>query len=255
MTISDIVNSVYFRTKTNSSSFLAANMLLYINNAYDRVASLILRTDSKWQFDDSNYADLPNATTTITSGQQDYSLATSHLTIDRVEVKDSGGTWHLLTPIDRSDITQEPLAQGETTRTGAYLSSNGIPQEYDSVGNSIFLYPTPNFTQSASVKVYFTRGPDKFTSAQVTTGTKEPGFNSLFHDLIPLWVSYEYAIANGLKTANGFLASIRELEKQLDDFYGNRKRDEKNMFTVSTNGRQSGISGRTSSWFGGDSNK
>ncbi|KKK94661.1 hypothetical protein LCGC14_2680580, partial [marine sediment metagenome] len=50
MTITDIVNSIYFRTKTNSSSFLAADMLLYINNAYDRVVSLILSADSKWQF-------------------------------------------------------------------------------------------------------------------------------------------------------------------------------------------------------------
>jgi len=231
MTISDIVNSVYFRTKTNSSSFTAANMLLYINNAYDRVASLILRTDSKWQFDDSNFTDLPNATTTITSGQQDYSLATSHLTIDRVEVKDSGGTWHLLTPIDRSDISQEPLAQGETTRTGAYLSSNGIPQEYDTVGNSIFLYPTPNFTQSASIKVYFTRGPDKFTSGQVTTGTKEPGFPSPWHDLLSYGSSYDYAVANGLPNANYFRLEYDRRMNEMLKFIAKRDQTVENGIT------------------------
>lgn len=197
-----------------------------------------MKADSRWQYDDSNYADLPSATTTITTDQQDYSLATSHLAIDRVELKDSGGQWHLLTPIDRSDIEHEPLAEGETTRTGAFLSGTGTPTHYDKKGNSIILYPVPNYTQASSLALYFARGPlkfdwtdDKFTD-DTGSASSEPGFNSLFHNLIPLWASYEFAVANGLKNANQIMVEIQRLEAELEEFYGQRNRDRRKRMTV-----------------------
>ena len=87
MTIADIQNSVYFRTGTNSSSFLAADMLIFLNAAYDRVVSLINQADAKWQWDDDNESDLPNAVAALASGQQDYSLSTTHLSIERCVVE------------------------------------------------------------------------------------------------------------------------------------------------------------------------
>lgn len=246
MTISDIVNSIYFRTKTNSSSFSAANMLIFINKAYDHVVSLILKADATWQWDDDNQTDLPIATAALVSGQQDYALAASHLTIDRIETKDQSEKWHLLQPIDRKEVTTEALS--------AYRSVNGLPEEYDLIGRSIFLYPAPNFSQSASLKIYFQRGPAKFTSAEVTTGTKEPGFVSLFHDLVSLWVSYDYAIANGLKTANGFMVEIQNQENKLDAFYGRRDRDVVPRFTTTYGGSQGHQSGVIGSGYS-DSNK
>lgn len=223
MTITDIINSVYFKTKTNSSSFVAADMLIMINNAYNRVASLILDADGRWQWDDDNRSDLPIATTTLTSGQQDYSIAVSHLKILRVEIKQNGATgFTRLSPIDEAD---ETLALDTST--------GGVPAWYDVQGSSVFLYPVPNYTQAASLKVYFQRGPDEFTSGQVSSGTKAPGFNSLYHDLIPLWVAYDYAIANGLASANGFLAEIQRKEAQIVKDYSKRNKDDRNQLTMS----------------------
>lgn len=70
--------------------------------------------------------------------------------------------------------------------------------------------------------------PTAFTSSDVSTGTKEPEFDSLFHDLIPLWVSYKYATENGLASAKFFYNDILLLEKELTLFYGSRN------FTVFT---------------------
>lgn len=244
MTIQDIDAKISYYTKTNTTSFVAADRLIAVNNALNRVVSLINKSDQRWQWDDTNQSDLPIATTTITSGQQDYSLATSHLTIDRVEVK-NGSNWTQLDPIDQHDIKGEAL--------NSYLGS-GIPTSYDIVGSSVFLYPIPNYTLAAALKIYFTRGPAEFTSAEVTTGTKVPGFNSLFHELIPLWVAYDYAVANGLSTANGFFAGIQRMEAELVNFYASRSRGERVGFTIATNGSsgtQSGVIGGR----GGDSNK
>lgn len=216
MTISDIVNRVYFLTKTNSSSYVAADMLISINMAYNRVVSLILQSDGRWQWDDDNQTDLPIATTALVASQQDYTIAASHLKILRVEIKGDGATY--FTKLD-------PLDSGD----GEYIVDNvttGPPQCYDIVGSSIFLYPIPNYSQSASLKVYFQRGPTEFSSAEVSTGTKVPGFNSLYHDLIPLWVAYDYAVANGLPTAPGYFAEIQRKEAQIVADYSRRNKDD-----------------------------
>ena len=222
MTVVDIVSRIYKLTKTNASSYLAADMLIDINVAYRDVVSTILDCDGRWQWDDDNRADLPIGTTTITSGQQDYAPAVTHLKILRVEIKDNGGTvFRRLEPIDQADVT---YALDSTT--------TGVPQYYDKVGDSVFLYPIPNYTQSASLKLYFQRGPDEFTSGQVSAGTKEPGFNALFHDLIPMLVAYDYAIMNIPELAGGFLNRITSLKALLVKTYSKRDKDERQRLTM-----------------------
>lgn len=219
MTITNIVNLVYFLTNTDANSFTAANMLLAINNAYERVATLILQSDGRWEWDDlNNTTDLPIGTTTLTASQQDYSIATTHLSINRIEVKDTSGNWRQLTPLNQSDL--------KGTSVTEFMETAGQPTYYDVIGSSIFLYPAPNYTQSASLKVYFQRGPALYTSAEVTTGTKEPGFNSLFHRLIPLWVAYDYAIARSKGNAPQLRQEIAVLEQDVASMYQLRLKDE-----------------------------
>lgn len=249
MILSDITIRVYKNTKTNATSYAIADLTVDLNVALNRVVSLINRSDMRWQFDDLNQTDLPIATTAIVSGQQDYSLSTAHLTIDRVEIMDAQGNWTELKPIDQHDVKRTALA--------TYLKTPGLPTQVDVSGNSVFLYPPPNYSQAASLKLYFTRGPVEFSSADITTGTKSPGFNSLFHDLIPLWISYDYWLINDQTLTAGFLSEIQRKEQELIDFYGLRSRDERPRFTVATN-RNSGQLGNTSGQlnsYGGDSNK
>lgn len=228
MTISDIISDIYKKTKTNSTSYPAADMLIDINSAANRVHSKILINDSRWQLEDTNNTDLPIATTALVSGQQDYSLSAAHLTIDRVELKDSAGNWTELTQID-----QQSLKSANAVALAAYRSTTGVPIEYDLSGNSVFLYPIPNYSQAASLKIYYTRGPAEFTSGEVTTGTKQPGFNSLFHKLIPLWVSYDYCLTNIPNLAAGYFAEIQLLEKSIEEFYGLRNRDMRGRLSAS----------------------
>ena len=222
MTISDIVNSIYIKTKTNSSSFPAADMLIGINNAYERVASLIMLADKRWQWDDSNQTDLPIATTALVASQKDYSLATSHLKVTRVRVKNESGVWSVLTPIDSSDPDFESIMDSTAT---------GTPSHYDKTGISLKLGPTPSYSQSASLEVTFQRAPVLFTSAEVTTGTKQPGFNSLYHDLIPLWVAYNYALDNSQPTVNGYMNEITRKEKALQEEFSSRDKDDRSIMT------------------------
>lgn len=237
MPILDIVTKIYKDTNTNAISYPASNMLIEINSAYNRVVSLIMESDNRWQWDDTNQTDLPIATSSIITGQQDYSLSTSHLTIDRVELKDTSGNWTKLDPIDQHDVVGESLISHLGPGTG-------IPIQYDKLGNSVFLYPIPNYTQVASLKLYFTRGPALFSSTDVSTGTKQPGFNSLFHELIPLWVIYNYYITKIPTLALGIMNMIILKENEIVKFYGLRNRDERPRMGVSTNSTIGNASGR-----------
>jgi hypothetical protein len=193
MNYTAIQKRIFRNTKTNASSYPIDQMTDDCNVAMDRVAALIMQADGRWQFDDENETDLPIATTDLVAGQQDYSLATAHLDIRQVAIKDH-------------DLN----------------AANATPQKYDKVANSILLYPTPSFTQAASLKLYFKRGPSYFLTSDTA---KEPGFNALFHDLIALWPSYDYAVANGLSNANGLFAAIQMKENGLTYAYAHRSPD------------------------------
>lgn len=253
---------MYFLTSTDSTSYSAANLTLAVGRALERVVSLINRNDSRWQWDDSNYTDLPSATLTVTSGQQQYTLATSHRTIDRIEVKDSGGSWKRLLQIDQQNLKRGAtsvgvsgqisntqggdvaLALGETTpstgRTGAYKASTGVPTEYDVSGIRIYLFPVPNYTLAAAMRIYFTRTPLLFVytgdaagafSDSTGSAASSPGFDPLFHDLLAQWASYDYE--RNFKKDNSRLTEIQRLELELVDSFGRRNRDSREGFTVS----------------------
>jgi hypothetical protein len=214
MTINDIRTKTYFLTSTNSTSFPDATLIVEANNALDRVTSLIMQSDGRWQWDDENQTDLPLATTALVASQQDYTLAVSHLQITRVEVKDKTSNWHKLRPIDETDIYDQSLTD--------YLKAPGLPMFYDKIGQSFFLYPAPDYSQAASLKIWFKRGPSYFATSDTT---KTPGFNSLYHDLIPLWIAYNFAIANGKSNGNALLSEIQAKEDALKDDYSMRDKD------------------------------
>ena len=201
--------------------------MIAINNAYEEIVGKIIAADGTWQFDDSNFTDLPIGTTTLVNGQQDYSFAVAQLAIERVEVKDSAGDYQKLIPLDE---TQVEVALTE------YLSTNGLPTHYAKKGGSIFLYPIPatgSVTMSAGLKVYFQRTADVYTSAQVTTGTKVPGFASPFHAILSYKAALPYCMSYKKDRVALYLNEVNRLEKDLMAFYSRRTRDERPRFTVS----------------------
>lgn len=185
------------------------------NRACDVVTSWIMESDHRWQWDDSNNTDLPIGTHALTTDQQDYSFDTEHLRVTRVEIKDTTGAWKLLIPIDQTDIYNQSLTN--------FKNASGTPEYYDKLGSSIFLYPKPSYTQADSLKVYFQRAHNYFVS---TDDTKTPGFPSIFHRLISLLASYDYAIANNLKVAGGIGLEVEKMKESLQEFFAARSRDE-----------------------------
>lgn len=215
MTFTEILAEARRLSKSNSASYSTEDITTSANRALDRATSLIRNADGRWQWDDSNYTDFPRSTRSLVADQQDYSLDPTHYRIERIEVKDSASTWSKLTSIDQADLFDVSLTD--------FLSSSGVPQYYDKIGNSVLLYPKPSYSQSASLKVFYQRGPSYFTS---TDTTKTPGFNTLFHRLVPLWCAYDYAFINQLEVKDDLLQEIAAMEGQLQEYYSLRDKDE-----------------------------
>jgi len=189
-----------------------------INAWYRRVNSWIWEVTGTWEYDDSNWTDLPIATTTIVDEQQDYEIPSTAQKIDRVEVLDSAGNYRLLKPIDKSQIESQAMSE--------FQESPGMPVYYDLIGRSILLYPKPStdvVTASKGLKLYFTRDIKEFSS---TDTTAEPGFVSNFHRILSLGAAYDFAVSYDMGTKANFLkGQINELVRELKNFYGTRHRD------------------------------
>jgi hypothetical protein len=216
MTFTQILAEARRLVKADSTSFTTADITVSANNAQDRVVALIREAEGRWQWDDGNQTDLPIATTPLVANQQDYTLDLTHLELERLERKDSDGYWAQLMPIDPADLYQ----QSETS----FLMTAGVPAYYDKVGSTVKLYPKPDYSQDASLKAYYKRGPEYFL---VSDTTKAPGFASLFHRILPLYAAYDFALINQLPIMDDLEKEIFKLENGVVDHYARRDRDDK----------------------------
>lgn len=209
----DIVSDTHFEASANSTSYPIADLTRNANTALDTATTLILMADDKWDFDSTNATDLPIGTADLLSAQQDYEFDDDFLVIKDVEIANSTGTWKKLIPIDN-------LTLDERQAISAFETTNGVPEYYDKIGNSLMLYPAPNYNRrlieesQAGLKVFFQRNIDYFTT---TDTVKEPGFAKHLHKYVPLYCAYVYACAKELPKEN-------KLKSRLEFYEGNRLR-------------------------------
>ncbi len=182
--------------------------------------------DNKWQADDSGASDLPIATTSLSSGQQDYSFDSDVLVVNKVLVKDSPGNWHEIYPIDMTESQTSALA-GNIIE----LPTNdvGAPRAYDKVGNSILLTPIPNYNSSGGLKVFFGRNYTKFVS---TDTTATPGIPSIFHSYLALYAAYPFLRDKSKPNVREVLSEVLRFEEAIIDFYSIREKDVPTRLTV-----------------------
>lgn len=204
-----IVQDAYFEAQADSTSYPIEDVTRNANNALDTALTLILGSDSRWQFDSRNSVDLPIGTTALVSNQQDYTFDSEYLVIKSIECSDSQGNWIKLIPIDNYD---EPVALSQ------FQTTNGVPKYYDKMGDSILLYPAPNYsiaptdTPAGGLRAYFQRNIDYFT---VSDTIKEPGLAPHLHKYISLYCAYAYACAKDT-------SKQAQLAKRLQYYEGNK---------------------------------
>jgi len=230
MTYTQLSGDVKFWIAGDSTAtvdFTAADILTSINAYYDEVVSLILKADGRWEFDDENFTTLPVATTDLVSGQADYEISgETFLTLQRVEIKDTNGNGVQLQPISQDDKVGVAMTE--------WAKTNAQPEVYDKVGNSIILYPTPNYNSTDGIKTYYQRPPSYFI---VSDTTKTPGFNPLYHRYLSIGAAVDYCSVNAMNDRlQVLLPKMTQMKADIIANYSRRNKDEKLQMKLAKDG-------------------
>jgi hypothetical protein len=154
------------------------------------------------------------------SGQADYEISgETFLNLQRVEIKDSNGNGVQLQPISQEDKVGVAMTE--------WAKTNAQPTCYDKIGNSIILYPTPNYSSTAGLKTYYQRPASLFTSDEMTAGTKTPGFNPLYHRYLSMGAASDYCSVNSMADRlNILLLKMAQMKADIIASYSRRNKDE-----------------------------
>lgn len=144
-----------------------------------------------------------------------------------VEVLTAGAQWTTVPPADRTQYTVTPIEQ--------YYATTGFPEVYDLIGeDTIIFYPAPvaaSVTLASGLKVRFKRTADTFTSAQVTTGTKAPGFATPWHDILSYMAAQMYCVVFKPERVAFLENEIQKRKKELVAHYALRQKDQRKVMT------------------------
>ena len=127
---------------------------------------------------------------------------------------DSNGKWTLLKAIDE---------MRETSAIGAIELESGTPTEYWKTANGIFLKVKSNYNQTNGIRMFFTRSPNYFTTANTT---EVPGIPNGHHRYLALKPAFWYWLPKDTSRANIFFAELQKVELSIKDEYSQRTRDE-----------------------------
>jgi hypothetical protein len=210
-----IIQDITFRTNASLTDFVINDRTRLANIAYARIASIIIKADGGWRWDDTNHTDQPVSQFSLEADKGHYDILVAApaalqnwLEIERVEILDSNDQGKLLRPINRNNIG---MAISE------YKDVSGVPEEYTMSGTGIDLYPAPNYDKENGATVYFNRCPSYFA---VDATTKQPGFANIFHPYISIFVANEW---NGTKKGDWSLQPrLTQIEQEVADYYSKR---------------------------------
>ena len=222
MTILDLNSRITFLTGLGTSEYLPADRLISVNTNYDKLHSIILDSQDEWDFDDSNYADLPIATTDLVASTGKYGLPATIYRMNKVEINYGAGMVKA-NPLDLNEtlLSDSELLERITVSNPKYRVFNGTIQ----------MYPTPTADVTGGLQLYFDREVNLFTSAEVTTGTKEPGLDRLWHDYIAIGASFDGAVKFTLNNTATLKTMLDEMESRIRKYYGQRTTDRKFRLT------------------------
>lgn len=200
-----------------NSEFALADKARSVNERYRTIWSWVFEAYGGWIFVDDNTSDtstFPRADVSLTDGTKAYGLPSGSLTVRGVEVEDSNGVATVLKPTTYEEIQE---LSGAVTE---FMITNAIPTHYVVTGDVIELYPTPNYTRTNAMRVYFDRDISTFTGSSTTTA---PGFAAPFHRALSVGAALDYAMANGMaEKITVFQGMWLDFERRIKKFYQER---------------------------------
>ncbi len=231
MTISDINAEARALCDADTTSYSASDLLRRVNIALEQVVGWLITADGTWQFDDTNYTDLPIGTQTLVASQSAYTFNDKFLQLLEVQIKNKDGDWYILPTIDQKEYSDEsPLEQDFETA--------GLPQYYDKVSDdTIKIIPAPDngvtVTLASGLKIKFKRTASLYTTALVNTGAQAPGFAAPYHVILSYMSAIPYCATYKKDRVALYEKRVMDLKKELIELYSQREKDKRKVMSMS----------------------
>lgn len=190
----DIVTLSQNLCNQNSTTFGIKLQTIYANMVMREILSWMFRASGGWKVDDTNNTDLPEPTSQLNANQALYTLPIQAQDLSFVAFTDNSGFVKKLIPITEQEIEDRGYAEAQ------FMNIPGYPMYYRPIGNVIKLYPAPNFTQANGLQVGISRDISQFV---VGDTSKQPGFESMFHEAVPVGMAMMFAESKQLAIAAG----------------------------------------------------
>jgi hypothetical protein len=187
------------------------------------------------RWDDTNHADHPIGTLDLSSSYNDYEALVddnglSILNITDVMILESA------TSTDYRPLRRLTLDDPRALRAMSPNPSDvGVPSHFIEKDNVVFLWPKPNYSATAGIKLFFERIPDYFTSSDTT---QTPGIPSPFHPLLALYASLDWILVNKPDQASLITrieARITQMRSDLKSAIENRNPVRRRAYAQQTN--------------------
>jgi hypothetical protein len=215
-----LVEDARFLVGANSITYPIADLTRNLNRRWDEAKTFLYLADGRWQSAEAIYS------VNLVSGTQGYTVPRTHIKINRVEVVTEAGTAVRLKPIDKSDVS---------TSIVDYESTDGTPIFYELTGQTINLYPAPDYASSNGLKWWYQGTPDYF---ETTDTTAEPDMIQTLDRYLSVGAALDYANAKILSNKNDLKEQLADLRQMLGDIANRRNGDENIVMKTKT------ISGR-----------
>lgn len=210
MTPAKLASYVRLKTRTNSTTFSDADMLIYLEQRLDEIAQVILKTDEDILL-------LPQTTNLVASStQRDYPFPADILSrIKRVEAKLDGTNWLKLDEIDITRITVPIATETDITNTFSNEQDNCF---YDLLRNSIYIYSGTIAAVSNGLKLWCNTWPTSIsdlsssTDMSVDPSTTTHGIPRPLHEILARGVIIDYKQSREKPIA----LTERELKYEID---------------------------------------
>lgn len=217
---------------TSDTEYSRLDKTSRVNRSQEVVGTWIRGADGFWQFDDSNYTDLPIGVGTLVSGQLSYTFASDFLDILEVDILGTSGVYQRVTPFDPDELGMSfEEWRNHTTST----TQSGFPRFYDKVGDTIKFDVAPTATHvtlANGVKVRFKRTTKDFTATSATSSdTTEPGFASPFHIILAYMAARPYCAQYKPERLNFIDREVGRMKEDMVGWYSRREKDKRSIMT------------------------
>lgn len=230
----DICSEIDSLCDTDSTSYPTKHKTRRVNAALEQVIGWLINADGTWQFDDSNYTDLPRGSVALVADQNKYTFNDRFLHFEAAEVRNAAGDMYFLQPIDQFE------SYGDIPLEEAFPTS-GLPIYYDKISDdSINIYPAPSATdvtlskivsekETGGLRITFKRTAHLFT---VDDTTAVPGFASPYHVILAYMAAIPYCMTYKKDRVALYEQKIAQLKDELIKHYSRREKDVRKMMTM-----------------------